>query len=128
METITNPSFRFNEANNMPRGVSFSHSEEDSKEVEVTELSNSKQRSYSCLTITNKGALKNYPEEVMMNGCDATSVVVTSNVDPEIQAVSQMFVEELLFKARKEVNCRVSAQHQTMDERKVIANLDIQIH
>ena len=110
METITNPSFHFNEAPDMTRGVSFSHSD-DAIDAGLTVLGNSKQRSHSCLSITNNCSLSNCPD-VIMNGCETKPVVITSNVDPEIQEAAQMFVEKLLFKAREEVSCKVSAQHQ----------------
>ena len=106
METFTNSSFA---VDNMKRGVSFSHSE-DTEEAAVTELCNSKQRSYSCLTITNKCALKNYPK-VIMSCYDSTSAI-TKEVDPEIQAVAQMFVEELLFRAQQEARGRMAAKTQ----------------
>merc|ERR1712152_78204 len=49
-----------------------------------------------------------------VSDCESTSIVITSEVDTEIQVAAQIFVDDLISRARKEADVKISEKQQRM--------------
>ena len=74
------------------------------------ETMGSEQGTEPCSVVINAPYVYNQPE-VSISECGSTSIAVTSEIDPEVQHVAQLFVDDLILKARKEASSRTNAMH-----------------
>ena len=77
------------------------------------ETMGSEQGTEPCTVVINSPCVYNHPE-VSISECGSTSIAVTSEIDPEVQHVAQLFVDDLILKARKEAISRTNAMHRVI--------------
>ena len=70
----------------------------------------SEQGTEPCTVVISSPCVYNHPE-VSISECGSTSIAVASEIDLEVQHVAQLFVDDLILKARKEVSSRNDAVH-----------------
>ena len=63
--------------------------------------------------INSSSTINRYPD-LTVSDCDSTSIVITSEVDSEMQIAAQIFVEDLLIRARKEADFKMSLKQQVV--------------
>lgn len=63
--------------------------------------------------INSSSTINRYPD-LTVSDCDSTSIVITSEVDSEMQIAAQIFVEDLLVRARKEADFKMSLKQQVV--------------
>ena len=112
MESITNSSYYGKEGRNTDtEGNHFNML--TSADVPGFELNDSKPNSNSYVSVINTANMNTCPE-VMVSDCDSTSIVISSEIDSKVQTVAQIFVEDLLFRAQKEVRSKLDVQSQVI--------------
>ena len=73
------------------------------------------QNSSFCLKPINSSSTINRYPDLTISDCDSTSIIITSEVDSEIQIAAQRFVDELISKARKEADIKMSEKQQVIN-------------
>ena len=80
---------------------------------ESYESINFKQNSDHCLSIKSTCSSKNVPD-IAVNDSQNTLILITTDIDTELQIVAKRFVEKLLLQAQKEVNAKLAEKNQVL--------------
>ena len=72
------------------------------------------QNSTYCLKPINSSSTINRYPDLTVSDCESTSIVITSEVDTEIQVAAQIFVDDLISRARKEADVKISEKQQVI--------------
>ena len=67
--------------------------------------------SYCLKPINSSSTISRYPD-LTVSDCESTSIVITSEVDSEIQIAAQIFVDDLISRARKEADVKISEKQE----------------
>ena len=118
MENAANCSFNVDEPSNITNEVGRSN-QKDFEGATLAELHIDEEISHSCSTIPNRYEIQNCSGE-NINGYDSPTVVITE-YEPEydteyevtkLRTFAQIFVADLISKAREKVSCRGASQHR----------------
>ena len=111
MESISNYSYEFDERqSNLKDPLLYSNSINTEDMIE-SEMNSSRKKSCTFVHTDTTSNLNN-SSEVNISEFDSTSILIPSSIDSELQSAAQAFVEELIFRAQKEVNSKNLSKHK----------------
>ena len=112
MESISKYSYEFDERqSNLKDPLLYSNSINTEDMIE-SEMNSSRKKSCTFVTNTDTTSNLNNSSEVNISEFDSTSILIPSSIDSELQSAAQAFVEELIFRAQKEVNSKNLSKHK----------------
>ena len=91
----------------------YQSNETNDNMVEMGPSESMQNSSITLKPINSSSTINRYPD-LTVSDCDSTSIVITSEVDSEMQIAAQIFVEDLLIRARKEADFKMSLQQQVV--------------
>ena len=111
MESISKYSYEFDERqSNLKDPLLYSNSINTEDMIE-SEMNSSRKKSCTFVHTDTTSNLNN-SSEVNISEFDSTSILIPSSIDSELQSAAQAFVEELIFRAQKEVNSKNLSKHK----------------
>ena len=112
MSSITNPLYQ--SSNEYAKELKENNTMSDNfYTVTSYESINVKQNSDNCLNNKSTCSSMNVPD-IAVNDSENTLILITSDIDTELQIVAKRFVEKLLLQAQKEVNAKLGEKHQVL--------------
>ena len=114
MEEMINSS-KFNDTidENFDNRLQYQSNETNDNMVETDQSESIRNSSFVLKPINSPSTINRYPD-LTVSDCDSTSIVITSEVDSEMQIAAQIFVEDLLVRARKEADFKISLKQQVI--------------
>ena len=91
----------------------YQSNETNDNMVEMDPSESIQNSSFILKPINSSSTINRYPD-LTVSDCDSTSIVITSEVDSEMQIAAQVFVEDLLVRARKEADFKISLKQQVI--------------
>ena len=88
---------------------SFQSIQESDKMVEIDH----NELRYCLNPVNSASTISRYPD-LTVSDCESTSIIITSEVNSEVQTAAQMFVDDLISRAQKEADKKMSANPQVI--------------